>query len=138
MKNWICYHNAFERKCEYGSRGLSEFYFGSSANPNIGDRVWVIEAIGDPGFKKFRLSDCFVIDEIADGLKDPLHDLKKNNRTRKVAGKVNLMAGKEPVYFDQVDDEHLMKPLYQYIRTAPGFSGVGKRISALEKLFSLA
>lgn len=79
-----------------------------------------------------------MIDEIADGLKDPLPDLKKNNRTRKVAGKVSLMAGKEPVYFDQVDDEHLMKPLYQYIRTAPGFSGVGKRISALEKLFSLA
>ncbi len=138
MKNWICYHNAHERKCEYWPRECSEFYFGSSANPNIGDRVWVIEAVGEPGSKKFRLSDYFVIDEITNGLIDPLPDTKKNNRTRKVAGKRSFMAGKEPVYFDEIDDKVLMGPLMQYIRTAPGFTGVGSRILALEKLLSLA
>ena len=51
MKDWICYHNAHDRQCEYKSIGESAFYFGGSSKPNIGDKVWVIEAIGKPNHK---------------------------------------------------------------------------------------
>ena len=136
MKDWICYHNAHDRQCEYKSIGESAFYFGGSSKPNIGDKVWVIEAIGKPNHKEFRLVDCFIISEILIQ-KDPLPDTKKNNRNTKVYGNKSLMKGKSSVYFNQISGD-ILEPLLQYVKTAPGFSGAGKRINGLEKLLSLA
>lgn len=136
MKDWICYHNAHDRQCEYKSIGESAFYFGGKAKPNIGDKVWVIEAIGKPNLKEFRLVDCFVISNV-ETKKDPLPDVKVNSRNTKVRGDVSLMQGLSPVYFNQISDD-VLAPLIQYVKTAPGFSGAGKRIDGLKQLLSLA
>nr|WP_314369972.1 hypothetical protein [uncultured Acinetobacter sp.] len=131
MKDWLGYHIADRTKLLYKEIGESALYHSSNNNPQDGDRVWIIEAVGIKN-KCYRLVDCFYVSNV-EFTTNPL--IKGKNQ--KVTGRDSLMKDKLPVNFDSVPDKERIKSLYDYVHTSPSFSGAGTRLDALEYLLSL-
>lgn len=132
MKEWIGYHNAAKLKKSYSSLGQSVLYTNANGTPQLGDRIWIIEGLGDKK-KLYRLVDCFYVKEV---VWDNFPSIKEKNK--KIIGVKSLMENKLPVSFDSCNHQEKLESLYFYLRRSPSFTGADSKIEALELLLSLA
>lgn len=132
MKEWIGYHNTAKLKKSYSSLGISILYTNATGTPQSGDRVWIIEGLGDKK-KLYRLVDCFYVKEV---VWDNFPSIKDKNK--KIIGEKSLMENKLPVSFDSCSPQEKLESLYFYLRRSPSFTGADSKIEALELLLSLA
>ncbi|WP_421833299.1 hypothetical protein [Acinetobacter baumannii] len=132
MKEWIGYHNAAKLKKSYYSLGQSVLYTNASGNPQLGDRVWIIEGLGSKT-KLYRLVDCFYVKEV---IWDNFPTIKDKNK--KIIGEESLMKNKLAVSFDSCNQPEQLESLYSYLRHSPSFTGADNKIKALKLLLSLA
>ena len=132
MKEWIGYHNAAKLKKSYSSLGQSVLYTSANGTPQLGDRVWIIEGLGNKK-KLYRLVDCFYVKEV---VWENCSLIK--NKNKKIIGGESLMESKLPVSLDSYNPQDQLESLYSYLHRAPGFTGADNKKEALELLLKLA
>lgn len=132
MKEWIGYHNTAKLKKSYSSLGKSILYTNATGTPQSGDRIWVIEGLGDKK-KLYRLVDCFYVKEV---VWDNFPSIKGKNK--KIIGEKSLMENKLPVSFDSFSPQEKLESLYSYVYRFPSFTGAESMKEALEILLNIA
>lgn len=132
-KDWIGYHNFNNLKKNYRDLAESVLYTNASGNPRSGDKMWVIESIGNKSPKLMRLVDCFVVDRVDSNIPSEYKGM-----TKRVVAKRSFMVSKWPVNINELKGECILEPLKTYVLNSPGMTGAENMLPALERLLDMA